>query len=79
MRGADEGRGRAAKNVGELVPGDIITQDGVKFTVKVIANLPNGKTAILFEDMPATEENMAAYGKLLKLMLETNKEMEEDA
>lgn len=67
------------KKVGELEPGDAIIQDGVRFTVKVIANLPNGKTTILFEDMPATEENMAAYGKLLKLMLETNKEMEEDA
>lgn len=37
------------------------------------------RTAILLEDTPTTEENMAAYGKLLKLMLETNKEMEKNA
>lgn len=75
------------KKVSELVRGDVIVQDGVRFVVKETENLPNGKTAILFEDMPTTEENMAAYGKLLKLMkvlgdrhlLEINEETEEGA
>lgn len=63
---------RARKRVCELKPGDYIKQDGVRFVVKEILNTPDGKTLIRFEDMPATDENMAAYGKLLKLSLEVN-------
>jgi hypothetical protein len=54
------------KTVRDLKPGDVIVQDGIRFVVRFIENMPNGNTAILFEDMPATEENMAAYGALMK-------------
>ena len=57
------------KKVSELEPGDVIRENGVAFTVKQVLNSGAGKTLVLFEDMPATEENMEAYGSLLKLSL----------
>ena len=48
------------KKVEDLVPGDVLVQDGVRFVVKEIAPLPDGKTAVYFEDMPATEEVTAS-------------------
>ena len=48
------------KKASELEPGDVIQECGVRFTVRHIANLDSGKTTIVFEDMPATTENMAA-------------------
>ena len=64
------------KKVSELQPGDVIRVKDVRFTIKAIANLPNGKTTILFEDMDATPENMEAYGELLKIMKEAKKKEE---
>ncbi len=52
------------KKVEDLVPGDVLVQDGVRFVVKEIAPLPDGKTAVYFEDMPATEEVTASFRKL---------------
>ena len=66
------GPGRMRKKVSELEPGDVIRKKGVAFTVKQVLNSDAGKTLILFEDMPATEENMEAYGSLLKKMKELN-------
>ena len=60
------------KKASELEPGDVIQECGVRFTVRHIANLDSGKTTIVFEDMPATTENMAAYGSPLKKMKELN-------
>lgn len=60
------------KKVSELEPGDVIREKGVAFTVKQVLNSGAGKTLVLFEDMPATEENMEAYGSLLKRMKELN-------
>ncbi len=60
------------KKVSELEPGDVIRENGVAFTVKQVLNSGAGKTLVLFEDMPATEENMEAYGSLLKKMKELN-------
>lgn len=60
------------KKVSELEPGDVIREKGVAFTVKQVLNSDAGKTLILFEDMPATKENMEAYGSLLKKMKELN-------
>ena len=60
------------KKVSELEPGDVIREKGVAFTVKQVLNSDAGKTLILFEDMPATTENMEAYGSLLKKMKELN-------
>ena len=36
------------KKVEDLVPGDVLVQDGVRFVVKEIAPLPDGKTAVYF-------------------------------
>lgn len=58
------------KKVSELKKGDIVKVDGVEFVVQAAVNLNNGKTFLMFEDVPATHENMAAYGKLLKIMKE---------
>lgn len=52
------------KKVEDLVPGDVLVQDGVRFVVKEVAPLPDGKTAVYFEDMPATEEIAASFRKL---------------
>lgn len=54
------------KRVSELKPGDVIREKGVSFVVRLVLNREEGKTLIVFEDMPATEENMEAYGSLLK-------------
>lgn len=59
------------KTVSELKPGDVIREKGVAFVVKLVLNR-DGKTLIMFEDMPATRENMEAYGSLLKKMKELN-------
>lgn len=59
------------KTVSELKPGDVIREKGVAFVVKLVLNR-DGKTLIMFEDMPATWENMEAYGSLLKKMKELN-------
>lgn len=61
-----------SKTVAELQPGDVIRVRDVRFVIKNIANLPNGKTTIIFEDMDATPENMEAYGELLKIMKQAN-------
>ena len=60
------------KRVSELKPGDVIREKGVSFVVRLVLNREEGKTLIVFEDMPATEENMEAYGSLLKKMKELN-------
>lgn len=60
------------KMVSELKPGDVIWEKGVSFVVRLVLNREEGKTLIVFEDMPATEENMEAYGSLLKKMKELN-------
>lgn len=52
------------KKVEDLVPGDALVQDGVRFIVKEMVPLPDGKTAVYFEDMPATEEVTASFRKL---------------
>ena len=59
------------KTVSELKPGDVIREKGVALVVKLVLNR-DGKTLIMFEDMPATWENMEAYGSLLKKMKELN-------
>lgn len=59
------------KRVSELEPGDVIREKGVAFVVKLVLNR-DGKALIMFEDMPATRENMEAYGSLLKKMKELN-------
>ena len=59
------------KRVSELEPGDVIREKGVAFVVKLVLNR-DGKTLIMFEDMPVTWENMEAYGSLLKKMKELN-------
>ena len=59
------------KRVSELEPGDVIREKGVAFVVKLVLNR-DGKTLIMFEDMPATRENMEAYGSLLKKMKALN-------
>lgn len=52
--------------VRDLKRGDVIAVGDVKFTVEEVVNFPNGKTFIQFRDVPTTDENMAAYGALLK-------------
>lgn len=58
------------KKVTDLKRGDIIIVDGIEFVVAAVANLPDGRTTLLFRDMPATLENLAAYGELLRIMKE---------
>lgn len=58
--------------VSELKPGEIIRENGVAFTVRQVLNTDE-KTLIIFEDMPATNENMEAYGSLLKKAKELKK------
>jgi adenylate kinase family enzyme len=60
------------KAVSELKPGEIIRENGVAFTVRQVLNTDE-KTLIIFEDMPATNENMEAYGSLLKKAKELKK------
>lgn len=60
------------KEVSELKPGEIIRENGVAFTVRRVLNTDE-KTLIIFEDMPATKENMEAYGSLLKKAKELKK------
>ena len=60
------------KEVSELKPGEIIRETGVAFTVRRVLNTDE-KTLIIFEDMPATKENMEAYGSLLKKAKELKK------
>lgn len=55
------------KKVEDLVPGDVLVQDGVRFVVKEVSPLPDGKTAVYFEDMPATEEIAASFRKLTEV------------
>lgn len=55
------------KRVEDLKPGDVLVQDGVTFTVKGTAPLPDGQTAVYFEDMPANEEVTAAFRKLTEV------------
>lgn len=56
------------KRVEDLERGDVVKVSGVEFVVEAKVNLPNGKTFLMFQDVPATPENMAAYGELLKIM-----------
>lgn len=60
------------KEVSELKPGEIIRENGVAFTVRQVLNTDE-KTLIIFEDMPATKENVEAYGSLLKKAKELKK------
>ena len=46
------------KKVEDLVPGDVLVQDGVRFVVK---------TVVYFEDMPATEEIATSFRKLTEV------------
>lgn len=66
------------KRVSELKPGDVIREKGVSFVVRLVLNREGEKTLIVFEDMPATEENMEAYGSLLKKMKELNENGKEE-
>lgn len=66
------------KTVSELKPGDVIREKGVSFVVRLVLNREEGKTLIVFEDMPATEENMEAYGSLMKKMKELNENGKEE-
>lgn len=66
------------KRVSELKPGDVIREKGVSFVVRLVLNREEGKTLIVFEDMPATEENMEAYGSLMKKMKELNENGKEE-
>lgn len=66
------------KRVSELEPGDVIREKGVSFVVRLVLNREGGKTLIVFEDMPATEENMEAYGSLMKKMKELNENGKEE-
>ena len=54
------------KKVSDLKPGDVIVENGVRFTIDQIAEAPDGRMLILFKDMPATRENMESYGSLLR-------------
>lgn len=65
------------KRVRDLKPGDVVTAGGLEFVVHAVANLPNGKTTVLFEDVPATPEYVAAYGELLKIMKEQKEKDDE--
>lgn len=58
------------KRVSDLKRGDVVVAGGVEFVVKAAVNMSNGKTFLMFQDVPATPENMAAYGELLKIMKE---------
>ena len=66
------------KRVSELKPGDVIREKGVSFVVRLVLNREGGKTLIVFEDMPATEENMEAYGSLMKKMKALNENGKEE-
>lgn len=66
------------KRVSELKPGDVIREKGVSFVVRLVLNREEGKTLIVFEDMPVTEENMEAYGSLMKKMKELNENGKEE-
>lgn len=52
------------RKVSDLKPGDTIRQGGVVFTVKSVHNGEDGNTTLVFEDMPATDENAAAFREL---------------
>lgn len=58
------------KRVEDLERGDVVAVGGVEFVVEAKVNLPNGKTFLMFQDVPATPENMVAYGELLRMMKE---------
>ena len=58
------------KRVSDLKRGDVVVAGGVEFVVEAAVNMSNGKTFLMFQDVPATPENMAAYGELLKIMKE---------
>lgn len=58
------------KRIEDLERGDVVKVSGVEFVVEAKVNLSNGKTFLMFQDVPATHENMAAYGELLKMMKE---------
>lgn len=53
-----------AKEAKDLEKGDSITVDGVRFVVKDKVLLLGGQVGLIFEDMPATDENVAAFRKL---------------
>ena len=58
------------KRVSDLKRGDVVVAGGVELVVEAAVNMSNGKTFLMFQDVPATPENMAAYGELLKIMKE---------
>lgn len=52
------------KKVGDLKRGDVLVENGVRFTIDQIAETPDGRTLILFKDikyMQATPESIKAY------------------
>lgn len=67
------------KRVEDLERGDVVKVGNVEFVVEAKVNLPDGKTFLMFQDVPATPENMAAYGKLLKMMKEWKEKYNEQA
>lgn len=64
------------KKVSDLKSGDVLVENGVPFTIDRMAEVPDGRILILFKDMPATRENMEAYGSLLRKVKKLGSEVE---
>lgn len=54
------------KTVSDLKPGDKIRHGCLELTVKGIWPADDGKTCILFEDIPSTDENSQAFQDLVR-------------
>ena len=54
------------KTVSDLKPGDKIRHGCLELTVKEIWPTDDGKTCILFEDIPSTDENSQAFQDLVR-------------
>lgn len=54
------------KTASELKPGDKIRHGCLELTVKEIWPADDGKTCILFEDIPASDENNEVFQDLVK-------------
>lgn len=54
------------KTVSDLKPGDKIRHGSLELTVKEIWPADDGKTCILFEDIPSTDENSQAFQDLVR-------------
>lgn len=53
------------KTVADLKPGDVAYIDGQPFTVKSV-DTSDGKTTLVFEDVPATKERCEAIKRLVR-------------